>query len=187
MDSGRILKWSLQQRGWGYFSLVWFFMHLGNPAWQRQLCRQEGSRGQALNLSAVMLYHGSPTKVSRLEPRPARGVGPDHDMLTAVYATDVRNMAIAFAMSGVADEEGHLSWTLEMEGDLPRIEYQAGHPRYGEQGYVYTLSPEGFVQVAPHQWVSYAAVTPVLCETVNIDDYLSWVRVRDSGERRNTG
>jgi len=122
------------------------------------------------------LYHGSPVKLDRLEPQPARGVGSEHDMLTAVYATDVRNMAIAFSMAGVHDAQGHLSWRLEMEGDQPHIVYEAGRPRNGEVGFVYLLSPEGFVQVAPHQWVSYRPVTPLSCEAIRVDDYLGWAQ-----------
>ena len=127
-----------------------------------------------------VLYHGSPHKVERLEPRPARGVRPEHDTLTAVYATDSRNMAIAFAMSGVPDEKGHLSWTLEMEGDRPVIAYQAGRPREGQPGFVYSLAPEGFRKVADHQWVSYSSVTPISCKTIKVDDYLGWVKADDS-------
>ncbi|MHB8928671.1 MAG: hypothetical protein ACYC9Q_13655 [Bacillota bacterium] len=41
----------------------------------------------------AFLYHGSPKKLDRLEPRPARGVGPEGDMLTAVYATHDRAVA----------------------------------------------------------------------------------------------
>lgn len=123
------------------------------------------------------LYHGSPKRIDRLEPQPARGVGPGHDLLTAVYATDSRNMAIAFAVSGTPDEKGNLSWSLEMEDDRPHIAYKAGHPRSGETGFIYALSPEGFQQVAPHQWVSFCPVTPISCETIRVDDYLHWVRL----------
>lgn len=124
----------------------------------------------------AFLYHGSPARLEQLEPRPARGVGPAHDMLTAVYATDSKNMAIAFAMAGVPDEDGNLSWTLTMENGIPHIVYKAGRPRTGETGFVYVLSPDGFEQVADHQWVSFSAVAPVSCEIINVDDYLHWVK-----------
>lgn len=130
-----------------------------------------------------VLYHGSPQRLERLEPRPARGVGPEHDTLTAVYATDSRNMAIAFAMSGVPDEKGYLSWTMEMEGDGPAITYQAGCPRAGELGFVHVISPQGFNKVADHQWVCYSAVSPVSIETIRVDDYLGWVRLKDESSR----
>ena len=133
-----------------------------------------------MNTEPVVLYHGSPHRVERLVPRPARGVDPKHDTLTAVYATDSRNMAIAFAMSGVSDEKGHLGWTLEMDGDRPVISYTAGRPRWGQPGFVYSLSLEGFQRVADHQWVSYSPVTPVSCETIQVDDYLDWVVTDDS-------
>ena len=126
-----------------------------------------------------VLYHGSPHKVERLEPRPARGFGPERDMLTAVYATDSRNMAIAFAISGIPDEEGNLSWTLEMDDDRPVISYRAGRPHGGQPGFVYSLSPEGFQRVAAHQWVSFSPVTPISCETIQVDDYLDWVKTPD--------
>lgn len=123
-----------------------------------------------------VLYHGTSHKVERLEPRPAREVGPERDMLTAVYATDLRDTAIAFAMSGVPDERGNLGWNLEMEGDRPMISYRAGRPRAGQTGFVYSLSPEGFQKVAAHQWVSFSPVTPISCETIGVDDYLDWVK-----------
>jgi ADP-ribose pyrophosphatase YjhB (NUDIX family) len=131
----------------------------------------------ARNMPSV-LYHGSPHRIERLEPRPARGVGPEHDMLTAVYATDSRNIAIAFAMSGTPDEDGNLSWDLEMENDRPIISYRAGHPRAGQSGFVYSLSPEGFQKAAAHQWVSFSPVTPISCETIRVDDYLGWVKAQ---------
>ena len=92
----------------------------------------------------AVLYHGSPERVERLEPRPARGVGPKHDMPAAVYDTDSRDMAIAFAMSGIPDEKGNLSWYLEMDSGQPVIGYQAGRPWTGQWGFVYSLHPRGF-------------------------------------------
>lgn len=123
-----------------------------------------------------VLYHGSNVPIEVIEPRPARGVGPASDTLTAVYATDLKNMAIAFAMAGKPDERGHLSWTLEMENGVPNITYFAGTPRTGEKGFIHVLCPDGFEQVADHQWVSYLPVKPVTCETVEIDDYMGWVQ-----------
>ena len=47
----------------------------------------------------TILYHGSPVALALLEPRPVRGVGPERDRLTAIYATDLRDFAIAFALA----------------------------------------------------------------------------------------
>lgn len=99
-------------------------------------------------------------------------------LVKAGYATELRNVAIAFAMSGIPDEQGNLSWTMEVEDDVPVITYRAGRPREGRPGFVYSLSPEGFQEVADHQWVSFSPVTPISCETIQVDDYLGWVRLQ---------
>ncbi len=127
----------------------------------------------------AFLYHGSPEKLDRLEPRPARGVGPERDMLTAVYATHDRAVAITFAMGSVPDKEGNISWTLDLdkidEGGHPRTVYTAGGPRLGGTGYVYTVPADTFEPVDDHQWVSFNPVNPMAVETISVDDYLHWV------------
>lgn len=52
------------------------------------------------------LYHGSQRLVKILQPRPARGVGPEKDRLFAVYASHERDFAIPFALPIVPDETG---------------------------------------------------------------------------------
>ncbi len=127
----------------------------------------------------AFLYHGSPVRLDRLEPRPARGVGPEHDMLTAVYATHHRAVAIAFALGSMPDEEGHVSWTLDLdkldEGGHPRIVYTAGGPRLGATGYVYIVPSDTFEPVDDRQWVSFVPVTPASVEAISVDEYLHWV------------
>ncbi len=121
------------------------------------------------------LYHGSPVRLDRLEPRPARGVGPEHDQLTAVYATDRRDFAVAFAITPTS---GAFALEVDLPDDgEPRLRFRGASPDPAGVGYVYTLPSAGFEQVSEHQWVSYTAVIPVGCETVRIADYLHWVEV----------
>jgi hypothetical protein len=98
-------------------------------------------------------------------------------MLTAVYATHLREVAIAFALGSRPNAQGHCHWELELgEDGHPRITYFAGGPRSGEVGYVCRVPGSGFTQVAPYQWVAYEPVVPIDHEPIRVDDYLHWVR-----------
>ncbi|MCL6445613.1 MAG: hypothetical protein K6T83_19520 [Alicyclobacillus sp.] len=123
-----------------------------------------------------VLFHGSPVRVASLEPRPARGVGAAHDQLTAVYASHIKNFAIAFAISPPAGS-GTFAWELEIdENQVPKITYTTGRPNLGGVGYVYHLPSATFEQIDDEQWVSFVAVVPIKCEIVKVDDYLHWTR-----------
>ena len=72
------------------------------------------------------LYHGSPEDIDRIEPRPARGVGPEKDRLNAVYATHIRNLAIVFSLPFTPNEDGNLSFRVSLQADKPEIHLEAG-------------------------------------------------------------
>ncbi len=63
-----------------------------------------------------VFYHGTAEILSRIEPKPAHGVGPEHDKLEAVYATHLRNLAIAFSLPITPNEDGGfiLVWRFRM-------------------------------------------------------------------------
>ena len=54
-----------------------------------------------------VLCHGSYEELTRLEPRPAHGVGPEEDQLTAVYATHLKKLAVAFSIPILPNEYAH--------------------------------------------------------------------------------
>lgn len=83
-------------------------------------------------------------------------------MLTAVYATHIREIAIAFAALMPLPEKGRSSWRLSIEQDgSPQIKYLAGRPNLGGVGYVYRLPSETFEPLDEYQWVSFVPVVPV--------------------------
>ena len=63
------------------------------------------------------LYHGSPEKLDRIEPRPARGVGPEKDRLHAVYATHIQNLAIVFSLPFIPNQNNNLSFQVSFQTD----------------------------------------------------------------------
>lgn len=136
------------------------------------------------------LYHGSYEKLTRLEPRPAHGAGSEDDRLTAVYATHLKNLAIAFSIPILPNENGGFGFGvdlgIERVEDLndevePRIDLEAGVLDLERPGYVYILPSESFEQVDPWQWASHEPVQPL--EVIRIDPkhYVHWVRDRRPG------
>jgi len=125
----------------------------------------------------AVLYHGSPLWLERLEPQAARGVGPDHERLTAIYATDLRTFAIAFALMPPPGS-GPLQWEVHLPDapqEPPRIVCYAGHPRRGAIGYVYVLPSTTFSSLPEHQWASSVSVVPLAYDVIHVEDYLSWI------------
>lgn len=123
----------------------------------------------------LTLYHGSPRQLSALEPRPARGVGPERDTLHALYASHSRAFAIAFALPIEPDEAGHLSWTLDMLADGPRIRIVAGRLDLAGFGYLYRVPAASFTQIDEWQWVSTAPVAPLGYEVIAPAAYRHWL------------
>ncbi len=87
-----------------------------------------------------------------------------------VYATPNRQVALAFAMGSIPDENGRV--TKVMLGLNPvQMIYVEGHPNLGGKGYLYTMLNEDFEQVDELQWVSQKPVTPLEILEFNVDDY----------------
>ena len=134
-----------------------------------------------------VLYHGSQDKTTRLEPRPAGGVGPDGDQLTAVYATHLKNIAIAFSLPIRPIGEGGCSFGLDLgierpedlnEDIEPRIDLEVGSLDLDRPGYVYVLPPDYFEPVDPWQWASSQPVEPVDVIEIDPKRYAHWIRDR---------
>ncbi len=134
-----------------------------------------------------LLYHGSQEKTARLEPRPAGGVGPDGDQLTAVYATHLKNIAIAFSLPIRPVAEGGFSFGVDLgikrpedlhEDIEPRIDLEVGTLDLDRPGYVYVLPSDTFEQVDPWQWASGEPVEPVDVILIDPKRYAHWIRDR---------
>src|SRR5512139_3591968 len=122
-----------------------------------------------------VLYHGSAQLLSVLQPRPARGVGPAHDQLDAVYASHDLNYATAFGLPILPAPGGGYAWSMEMVNGLPQITIHAGTLDLSRQGYLYHLSPQGFQRIDDYQWACFEPVIPLNCTPIHPRDYLSWI------------
>ena len=122
------------------------------------------------------LYHGSPEKLDRIEPRPARGVGPEKDRLNAVYATHIQNLAIVFSLPFIPNENNNLSFQVSFQTDEPEIHLEAGSLDMSRPGFLYTLPSASFGQLDDEQWVSYGPVEPCGKVRINPKDFLHWLR-----------
>lgn len=122
------------------------------------------------------LYHGSPEKLDRIEPRLAQGVGPGKDRLNAVYATHIQNLAIVFSLPFVPNENNNLSFQVSLQADEPEIHLEAGSLDMARSGFLYTVSSVSFEQIDDEQWISYSSVEPCDKIRVNPKDFLHWLR-----------
>ncbi|MCY3772169.1 MAG: hypothetical protein OXG98_09130 [Gemmatimonadetes bacterium] len=134
-----------------------------------------------------VLYHGSAEKLARLEPKTARGVGPGEDQLTAVYATHLRNIAIAFSLPIRPIDGGGFSFGvdlgIERPEDLddnvePRIDLEVGSLDLDRPGYVYILPSDTFEQVDAWQRASRVTVEPLDVIRIDPKRYAHWIRDR---------
>ena len=118
------------------------------------------------------LYHGSPEKLDRIEPRPARGVGPEKDRLHAVYATHIQNLAIVFSLPFIPNENNNLSFQVSFQTDEPEIHLEAGSLDISRPGFLYTVPSASFEQLDDEQWISYSPVEPCGKIQINPKDFL---------------
>ena len=135
----------------------------------------------------VVLYHGSPERVNQIEPKFARGVGPESDRKTAVYATHSRNFAITFSLPLIPSENGDLSFVVEYpegsgESTEPRIDLEVGSLDLDRPGYVYVLPSDTFEQVDAWQWASRVPVEPLNVIRIDPERYAHWIRDRRPGK-----
>ena len=137
-----------------------------------------------------VLYHGTAEKLARIEPRPAHGVGPEHDKLEAVYATHLRNIAIAFSLPIRPIENGGFSFGVDLgierpEGlndDVePRVDLEVGSLDLSRSGYVYVLPSDTFEQVDVWQWASSVPVDPLDVILIDPNLYAHWIRDKRTG------
>ncbi len=137
-----------------------------------------------------VLYHGTAEKLARIEPRSAHGLGPEHDKLEAVYATHLRNIAIAFSLPIRPIENGGFSFGvdlgIERPEDLnddvePRVDLEVGSLDLSRSGYVYVLPSDTFEQVDVWQWASSQPVKPLDVILIDPNLYAHWIRDKRTG------
>lgn len=114
-----------------------------------------------------MLYHGSSKKISKLEPRLARGVGKAQDQLVAVYATHNKAFAQLFAIPLLPGRNGSIKWNTIMQGNKVCMNLQEGKVDFSSIGYLYKLSEEGFQKIDELQWVCKTNVLVIDWEEVD--------------------
>lgn len=122
------------------------------------------------------LYHGSPHKIDILKPSQATGVGDEKYRLNAVYASHIRNMAIAFALPILPDKDGRKSISISYSKDwIPKIDIKAGSFDVNGIGYLYALPIASFEKIDNRQWVSFNEIIPIKNEIVYARDYIDWI------------
>jgi hypothetical protein len=129
-----------------------------------------------INENLNYLYHGSKIKIEYLQPRKANGVGPEKDKFNAVYASHIRNTAIAFALPITPDHNGNRSISISFTDDwIPKITIKAGNFDNTGEGYLYKLPIDTFEKIDDWQWVSFIVVKPFDFEIIYAKDYEHWI------------
>lgn len=117
------------------------------------------------------LYHGSSRKCDVLLPHQAVDTAFAEGCQNAVYATSDKDMALAFALGAIPDENGEIDRSMMPESGNVMV-FEKGTPNYGGKGYLYVLDKAKFQHALGTQWVCYEAVEPVEIVEINVDDYL---------------
>lgn len=115
------------------------------------------------------LWHGSTKKLDVIEPFQAVDLsGGPAGNLRAVYATDMKELAIGFGMidkkyKKFADYSKKPVQMVVIDGDI----------RKGKSFYLYKLSSKGFREApkGSHQWVCFEKVRPIEIQKLKVDDY----------------
>jgi len=131
------------------------------------------------------LYYGSSERVSVVMPSQAYDFGGKTGVLNAIYATPVRDIALAYALGVVPDETGQHERVMSYKyGAEVKMIFHKGHPNFGGKGYVYKLPCKSFIHAGGTQWVSASPVTPLETTGINVDDYLYLFRYATEVEKQ---
>jgi hypothetical protein len=122
------------------------------------------------------LYHGSPKKIptNTLSPHQSLGVGQHTERLTAVYATDRRDVAIVMGLIS-----GTLSRMYLDRNSARGILYERWPRR--RHLYLYTVVSRGFHRVDRWQWCAKDPVEVLKVETLRAKDYRGMLRRATEG------
>lgn len=135
------------------------------------------------------VYHGSARKLigEKLIPKKANDLEKSpHNLLKGVYASDVKNEAIAM---GIISSKGVHSSSCGVERKVNTKVDAIIYEGWPKQKYLflYTLPSKTF-QSKPkgsHQWVSLTPVKPEKIEKILISDYIFLVRKATKEEKEN--
>ena len=136
-----------------------------------------------IGLTKMRLYHGSAKKIKGkfLIPKKPHDLGNQKEnLIKGVYATDVKNSAIAMA---IISSKGVISGTLNYK--KKSVIYE-GWPKQ-KYIYLYHFPIQTFKRTSKesHQLVSKKSVKPIKIEKLNIKDYLKLVRKATKKEIEN--
>jgi hypothetical protein len=131
------------------------------------------------------LYYGSSECFDVIPPSQAYDLGQKKGTRNVVYATSIRDIALAYALGVVPDENGQHDRVRSYKyGIEVKMIFHKGHPNFGGKGYVYRFSSKGFIHAGGTQWVSPSPVTPLEVTEINVDDYLYLFRYATEEEKR---
>lgn len=128
----------------------------------------------------MILYHGSSRKLigEKLIPKQPHDVNNNYyNLIKGVYATDVKNAAIAMA---IISSKGIIGSSLNINNKIPGTIYE-GYPQQ-EFIYLYSINSENFRESGKHQFVSKNPVKPLKMEKLKIEDYLFLTRNANENE-----
>lgn len=129
------------------------------------------------------LYHGSSERVDVLMPQQAQDWRHKEGSENGIYATSSRNVALAFALGAVPGETGSVSRVMGGHNPVKMV-FVEGHPKFGDKGYLYTVSSEGFEYLGGTAWMNREPVTPMEVLEIKVDDYLHLFRYATAEEKR---
>jgi len=132
----------------------------------------------------MKLYHGSARKLigNKLIPKQGRDVYDNSENLhKAVYATDLRNAAIAMAIISCEGVRGG-GLNISKNVAIPGIIYK-GNPEQNDI-YLYILDSKGFkpTKKGGHQFISKEPVKPLKTEKLKVKDYAHLTRKANKKE-----
>ncbi len=127
-----------------------------------------------------LLYHGSSEYIKILTPHLANDANNPAGCLNGVYATDIKKVALAFTLGGIADRLGRLSRFMEGKGSMVFVH---GTPNIGGIGWLYILSSKNFKEISPHQWISQKPIKPLKIIKIRVDKYSRIWRYATTAEK----
>jgi hypothetical protein len=132
-----------------------------------------------------VLYHGSSKELEGEKLIPHKGNDSDErpeNNLTAVYATDHKELAIIMAIIGCKDVVGGSINEYFKDGSVNARLYG----KYPKQKYIYLhyLSIKGFSQtkIDKHQFVNQDSVKPIKTEKIKVVDNLHLIKLATEEE-----
>lgn len=131
------------------------------------------------------LYHGSSINSKVLLPKQAENWINKASGLYGVYATHIRNIALAFTLGGISDGSGTVSMMIKLQNSDPiKMVYIHGYPNFGGKGYLYKLNSRIFKQINTYEWICGQTVVPITVTEINVDDHLHLFRYANEKEKK---